>query len=119
MICYADGEFYAPVQLPDGAEVLKLTFYYYDYSPTNSVKCELYRMSLATHTGDGMANCQSYGSAGDGVSYDDSIWDATIDNSNYHYCVRIDFPRQPEGENDSMGLRGVVIEYVIKPLGGP
>lgn len=97
--------YYAPVQLPHGATVTKMTFYWYDSSSSNNGEAILYQNNLAG-MGLGMAVVNTSGDGGGGSSYDDTIAHATIDNSQYAYYVRWHLP----DSNDVRG-RGVVIEY--------
>jgi hypothetical protein len=87
----SDAGFQAPVQLPHGATVTKITFYWHDSDPNECISLDLARTTMAGGWLT-MGSAASTGSAGDGSSYDDSISDATIDNSQYGYVLHIEIP---------------------------
>jgi hypothetical protein len=80
---------YGAVQLPHGAMVTNMTVYWRDIS-TQAVMTSLRRSNL-THWHD-LAEVDSIGDAGFGYSYDDSVEQATIDNSKYYYYMIVDIP---------------------------
>jgi len=101
----ASTHFYAPVQLPHGATVTKMTFYWIDDMTANAV-CQLFRNPLSGVELTVMADVES-GSGGRGSSSDDTIDGALIDNSQYTYYLHWDLR-----EVDIWGI-GVVIEYTF------
>jgi hypothetical protein len=108
------GWYLAPVNLPDGAVVTKMTFYYRDNNTTADGVARLQRTNLA---GDyaGMATVDT---SGGWVPYwnksTTAISRAQIDNSHYAYWVVWDLPysSKPPGELDIIWGCSVVIEYV-------
>ncbi|NMC16027.1 MAG: hypothetical protein GYA40_05210 [Chloroflexi bacterium] len=97
----------APVYLPDGAVVNKVTFFYYDGTASYHTSAYLTRTMLSGQIGNDMATIYSSGS-GYGYGSDTTIVDPTIDNQNYAYFVDIFIP----GDN-LMNLRvtGLRIDY--------
>jgi len=103
----SNSDFYlAPVQLPHGAIVTKLTFYWWDGSASEGY-CELYRIDLADNENT-MATASTYGSAAaPNASVDSTIDLATVDNSSYAYYLWLNLP------DGLVRAFGVVIEYTI------
>jgi hypothetical protein len=100
-----DTLYAAPVQLPHGVMVTKMTFHWKDNSTTYNATCTLYVHNLAITTQSAMATATSTGSAGNGSSYDDTIASAVVSNSAYTYYLVWDLP------SSSLYGYGVVIEY--------
>jgi len=89
---------FASVQLPHGATVTNVTFYWYDANTTLNVYCYLillYNPSLPLV----MSSSGSSGSAGWGSTVDTNISVATIDNSLYTYCLRVEIPANSPNTN--------------------
>ncbi len=94
--------YFAPVQLPHGATVTRLSFYYADDSATGGGVAELrvndmddtFRQMAYVTTVDGQAS-----------GYDDTISFATIDNSQYAYYVQCNL------DDSDVHAYGVIIEY--------
>jgi hypothetical protein len=105
IICY----FFAPVQLPHGATVTKLTFYWSDGDPDYDVHLNLRKLHM-TDNYTLMASASSTGSGYDGSSYDDSISDATIDNSQFCYSLYLFWD---SGLADYIIAYGAIIEYTF------
>jgi len=85
-----DGDsdrYYAPVQLPHGATVTGMTWYWYDTSVTTNGAAYLRRGSLTGGLQNAMAQVNTSGSGGDSSGSDTIISYATIDNSQYTYYV--------------------------------
>lgn len=104
------GWYLAPVQLPQGVQVIHVTFYYYDSSGSYSGVARLQRSNLAG-TFEDMAYLTSEGwsvSGYFGASISSSIAEAVIDNRYYTYWVVWDLPAAALA--DIRGC-GVVIEY--------
>ena len=104
------GDFYAPVQLPSGVTITRLTSYWWDNGP-NLVECELWRKLhgapkelLAT------VNSPLASGPGDGVTSDFTIDHATIDNQ-YQYYIELILPPRPDGFSDDYGFRYALILY--------
>lgn len=82
----ASDYYYAPVQLPHGATVTKMTWYWSDTSTSNGIAALRRGAKIGSYLL--MAEAQTTGSGGNGSSYDDTISYATIDNQNYTYYLR-------------------------------
>jgi hypothetical protein len=100
--------FFAPVNLPQGAEVLDIKSYWYDDSASadllvTMVKCEYADTDATACTG--MADISSAGSPGESNMLTDVITDAFIDNTANYYHIRLE-----TGAVDHL-LAGVVIRY--------
>jgi hypothetical protein len=100
------ANFFAPVNLPDGSTVTKVTFYYYDDTATDNVAMSLRRYDLGAHLGYIMAETSS-SDGGYGDDYDDSISYAQIDNQANTYYLYAAFGTT--GSN--LKVLTVVIEY--------
>ncbi|MFX1263433.1 MAG: C25 family cysteine peptidase, partial [Promethearchaeota archaeon] len=106
----ANGWYLAPVFLPHGAKVTKMTFHYYD----TTIGIEGHAIGRLQRTRFNYGDCQEMASvqsawAGYGSSSDTSILYATIDNSQYAYWVDWDLP-VVAGSYNTWGC-GVVLEY--------
>ena len=106
--------FYAPVQLPHGATVKKLTCYWYD-AGSNDIGMVLQRYNMSHYFTQTLATTISQGNAGDGSSYDDTIDFATVDNSHYAYIMGMTLYNSPGGSYYL--FKYAVIEYSL-PSGG-
>lgn len=95
-------DFTAPVNLPHGAVVKKVTYYWSDGDQLNST-LKLYRNNHDL-TKSEMASVSSSGQGGNGSSADATIGYATIDNSTCSYYLSLYSPCQ-------VVSLGVVIEY--------
>jgi hypothetical protein len=95
----------APVQLPQGATVTKVTAYWADYSSDQEANVFLNRVSHGDVTDETLAWMESSGSSGDGSSEDTSISYATIDNSLYAYYVWWGLP------DVNLTGKSIVVEY--------
>jgi hypothetical protein len=98
----------APVQLPNGATVNKVTFYFFDGSsgPTDYGRLQLYGNELNGDTFI-MADIMST-DGGIDSNYDDEIENATIDNSQYSYYMRLTLNSSVES------IYGVIIGYTYQ-----
>ncbi len=95
----------APIQLPHGATVSKMTFYWWDGSSGADGHCTMYRTTL-TGTEVVVAEAWTDGNAATADSSEDnSIVYATVDNSQYSYYLYWDLPDMV------VAGYGVVIEY--------
>jgi len=95
--------YYAPVQLPHGATVTRMTFHWYDTS--SAVGNAYLRRSSMDATWNTMPNAITSGIGGAGSSFDDDILNATIDNSQYAYYLHWILP------GTTVHGYGVVIQY--------
>lgn len=98
--------YYAPVQLPHGATVTKLTFYWNDTSTANDGRAVLRRVD-SNGNYINMATATTSGSGGNGSSYDNTISVASVDNSQYAYYLWWNLP-----DSNVIGYY-VVIEYTF------
>ena len=96
--------YYTSPQLPHGATITNVTFYWNDTSSIRGGRCALTRHDFNWNQ-DSMVNIWSDGDSGAGSTYDNSISYATIDNSQYGY-----FLLWVLQDIDVIG-HGVVIEY--------
>lgn len=100
--------FWAPLFLPDGATVTKLTLYGVRTSTFAILRIRLYRVSRVG-SGSIMAEVVADWSDGEGSKYDDTIDYATIDNVNYTYTVGLNI--DPSTDPSEAKLRSCVIEW--------
>ena len=103
----ASRYYYAPVQLPHGATVTKIKFYWSDLSGDFNGRCYLYRNYFAPG-GDTLGTVDTSGAGGTGSSETTAITNPTVDNSQYAYYLGWDL----NGGGDVEGY-GVVIEYTV------
>jgi hypothetical protein len=103
----ASRYYYAPVQLPHGAIVTRITFYWSDVSGDYNGHCYLYRNNMAGG-GDTLGAVDTSGTSGAGSSETTTITNPAIDNSQYAYYVGWDL----NGGGDVIGY-GMVIEYTF------
>jgi hypothetical protein len=104
--------YHAPIQLPHGATVTKMSFYWYDNSSVHDATCTLYRNNLNHGTADPMATANSSGSANWGPTEDDTIDFALVNNYLYAYYLEWELGLD-SSDNEASGL-GVIIEYTIE-----
>lgn len=103
----ASRYYYAPVQLPHGATVTRIKFYWSDLSGDFNGRCYLYRNYFAPG-GDTLGTVDTSGASGAGSSETTTITNPTVDNSQYAYYLGWDL----RGGGDVEGY-GVVIEYTF------
>lgn len=95
----------AEVQLPHGATVTRLTFYFYDPSSYSLDQCGVY---LNRTSFDGSEVAMAFAASdnsGAGSTYDDTINNGLIDNSQYSYYLDLYML------TSVVSAYGVVIEY--------
>ena len=99
------GGISAPVHLPQGATVTKMTVYWYDADGASDIKVDLWRRTHSSNAGASMGSVTSSGSGGDGSGTTTTFAPPpTIDNAIYSYEVwGISDPNEC--------IRSVVIEY--------
>ncbi len=106
----SNGWYMAPVHLPDGATVTKMTFYWYR-NGTYTGQAILQRTKLGEGTYENLAVAVApQGTATNGSSSDTTIAGGPIDNSRYAYWIVWDLPA---GATATTGVHGqdVVLEY--------
>ena len=98
-----DWGFYAPVQLPHGATITKMTFYWWTQLGSSG-KLSLYRNQLNNYY-----DLMGFAVTGSGIgsSTDSSISYATIDNSQYAYYFEF------EPDDTFCNCYGATIEYTF------
>jgi hypothetical protein len=109
------GTFYAPVQLPSGVTITRLTSYWWDNGP-NLVECELSRRIFGGPYKELMATVNSPLASGPGygVTSDFTINNATIDNQ-YQYYIELTLPPRPDGFSNDYGFFYALILYEYPP----
>ncbi len=98
----ASDFYFAPVQLPHGATVTRLSFYYDDDSASGDGVAEL-RVNDMDGTFRQMAYVVTV--TGQSSGYDDTINYATVDNSQYAYYLQCNL------DDSDVYAYGVIIEY--------
>jgi len=111
----AGQQYYAEVQLPDGAVVTGLRLEAFDGDAEGSVVAELLRSSAGALGALGSAGptADSGGQKVDG-SISANAETATIDNANYGYLLRLTFSRHNLG---SVAAQNVRVEYRVTRAG--
>lgn len=102
----SSSAYYAPVSLPHGATVTKLTFHWNDTDGTFNASISLDRSAFTGFVST-MASAASSGSGGNGSTTDSTVSNAAVDNSQYDYLLGLLLP------STSTSLYGVVIEYTV------
>ncbi|MFQ5400302.1 MAG: hypothetical protein ACE5E7_11975 [Anaerolineae bacterium] len=98
-----------PVQLPQGATVTRVTFYWTDSSINSNGSASLYRIDMAGSESL-MALTATTGSSGTpSSSSTTAILNSSIDNSLYGYYVWLSLPVN----NGTVVAHGVIVEYTI------
>lgn len=105
------GKLTAPVHLPHGATVTRLTVYYNDVSSPYDMLVALRRSNTTTL----MASVASTGFAGEGSVTDASIITPVINNSNTAYVLDIGTVSGPWPDY-SLVFRRAVVEYTVSSL---
>ena len=98
----------APLELPHGAKITNMTWYWHDLSGEDG-SLWLYRSDFDGTPGP-KASCFSSGNSGDGSSYDNSVSQPWIDNSQYHYWLSVTL------EDSDIYCYGALIEYTFTKL---
>jgi hypothetical protein len=107
----------APVDLPQGAVVTKLTYFYYDNSPSEGMFHEawLRRQYLPNDLPLSTMAQIPFGVSGDSSTMqsisDTTISNATIDNQNYMYMVYANYG--VSGVSTGLAFYGLQIEYTM------
>lgn len=111
MLYTTSGDTYnAPLNLPDGSTVTKVTLYSRNSTASEDVTMYLRRSTVPSSTINTMAQVTSvYTTANSGYAsdYDDSIDYATVDNESYKYWLQASF----NGTGANLQVTAVVIEY--------
>ena len=104
-----NGLFCAPLYLPHEATITKVTFYWEDTSMAWDGYLALFRYPLGG-TDEYMADTSTSGSSGSGVSVDNTINNAKIDNTGYSYFLWLSTP----GTIYDIKYRNALIEYTYE-----
>lgn len=99
--------YYAPLELPHGSKITNMTWYWYDLSSSSEDGSLWMCRSDFDSTLHPIAGCFSSGNSGDGSSYDNSVSQPWIDNSQYHYWLSVYLP------DSSVYCYGALIEYTF------
>ena len=100
--------FRAPVNLPQGATITKVTLYGYRSTALSTLDLGLYRSDRAGSQEE-MARCIADWTDEYGSISDESITYPTIDNVNYEYGFQLQV--DPDAAVDDCTFTGVVIEW--------
>ncbi len=107
---------FAPVHLPDGAIMVKMTAYINDQSGIENLRVIFYRKTILSNIfPDNLGFVASTGSTGITTAYETPInfLSTLVDNSLYSYYVSVD-PENPSGIwLTNMEIRAIVIEYTL------
>lgn len=110
-----NGWYMAPLNLPDGVTVRKMTFYWYRSGAITGVaRLQRTRLGEGDYQDLAIASVPG-GSATNGSSFDDTVSGGPIDNSRYAYWLVWDLPANA---TETLGVHGhsVVIEYGFRVL---
>lgn len=100
--------FFAPIFLPNGAVVSKLTLYGYRDDASATLSVSLIRDDRAGTSGT-MATVSSDWTGGNSSGYDDSISNATINNSTYDYLLQLTI--DPNDATSDVVFTGAKIDF--------
>jgi len=104
------GWYLAPVDLPQGATVTRMTFYYFDNYVGKYVLARMQRSNLAGGYSQMAYADSSLTDTGYGSSYDTTISNPVVDNSAFSYWVIVDEPIWLDESHDASPV-GVLIQY--------
>jgi len=106
-----NGEFYAPVHLPDGANITSVVLFYKDSSITGSVEMLMYKKNI--YNLDSIVMCYYFSTQSTPGLFIQKIAPITggnkVNNSGYFYNVKIQFPDTSLG--DECAVYAVKIMY--------
>ena len=88
----SDVTLFAAVQLPHGAIVTNMTFYWRDLDTVENIDCQLWRTYSDSTSWVTLASGYSSGDSGFSSTIDTTIAYATVDNSQHSYCMRVELP---------------------------
>jgi|GEM_PF-5277550 len=110
IICTPGEPFRAPVQLPHGATVTGMTFYWHDTTPSCSAICVLLRDDNNGASTSSLAIVSSSGSGGFGSTSTSTITSPVVDNSQFSYFLEWALTRDGSGYT---GGYSTLIEYTF------
>lgn len=115
-----NGWYLAPLYLPDGAVVKKMTFYWHRIDASVVATVHLQRTRLGYDTYQDLAVANSLAGVGDFYSSttDSTINPPLIDNSQYAYWLIVDLPAVTNPANGVVELQDVEIEYELPQATG-
>lgn len=96
----------APVQLPHGATITKMTFYWSDNNETSDIRVDLYQGSWDSQESTPLATLISHGNSGWGSTQATKFTLPIVDSGEHYYLKAT--------VRTSTALSGVVIEYTYR-----
>ena len=100
------GVYYAPVNLPQGATLTKVLFFYNDSAPVNMT---FYLMSINMFDGSHLEVAQVNSTGSSGYGYVESpIFVPVVNNQLYSYIIEVDIPG---GHSANLSLINIRIDY--------
>jgi len=104
----------SPVNLPDGAEILEVKFYFVDNSTTYDIEGRFRRVALSSGGATNMATVSSTGASSSVTSYvDNTISGPIISNKDNYYDLFIDLKSQTQ--DNYLRVIGAAIKYRLLP----
>ena len=104
-----DGEYMAPVYLPHGATIVRVTCWWSDTTTDHNARLSLFRNAFNLYEQEYMSNMFSTGAGSDRhLSYDTTINYAEINNYEYKYTLYLKIPK---GSGADIFFYGARIEY--------
>jgi len=107
LTCVSSDDFYAPVNLPHGAVVKSITWYYRDLSNSSEISLAVIQQTQNGSTSNNLTIMASSGNSGNGSMSAITIDYSTIDNVTYRYSMRVDMQTECSGKV----FKGGNIEY--------
>jgi len=104
---------HAPVQLPDGARVTKITFYGYDAHEVVDLELQVNRLSIQGTGYAPMAEYYTEGSSGSFIFETEDITAPKINNTAWRYRILVRPILNYWGTNGELAINGVKIEYTL------
>lgn len=113
--CDTPAWFYAPVELPHGATVTGVIFYYYDNSTCGGFSAEFARVNLLSATVSYLASLpyEDFNGVTIKTIGTTSITNPVIDNFNYAYVLRCRMQGFPRLNSNHMRIVGARIAYTV------
>ena len=105
----------APLYLPDGAVITQLSLDCHDEVTDHDIELAITRGGFGFFDGGGvLASVESRGSSGRQVKTTAAIADPTVDNDNFVYSLRVEFPRFSPSDSVTFGFRAARVKYEIR-----
>ncbi len=111
-----NAQAWAPLNLPDGALITGIDFYYYDWNASLNLNAFVYQFPASGDPYVTLASTASSGSGGWGVSTHNPLSPPTVDNTSNSYVVWVGTASSPTSD---LRWRGVRVRYKLQVSPAP